>query len=248
MMMDIKCASVPWIAAGFVGLLFDLAFSVETEKSFSRPDPLSLPTIQIQDSVLVRPDTSITLFRSGRIQSEERFKKDLLHSEWKDGWQRVSGVLRWPRTLSPAVHIQVGFVRYEQTSKKIKMLCYEITNENGYVDLSCANLLGPMYHEFMRPAPPKNAEELQKHYNQGLTHSLQGEYVQALLEYEEALKYDPNSYQVHYNMGVVYVRLERYKEAVFAFERYLELRPGADNREETEGIIEQLREKLKGKD
>lgn len=72
------------------------------------------------------------------------------------------------------------------------------------------------------------------------------ERVEVPVEYEEALRYDPNAFQVHYNMAVAYERVERHKQAVFELERYLELKPDAENREETEGIIEQLREKMKG--
>jgi len=50
---------------------------------------------------------------------------------------------------------------------------------------------------------------------------------------------------VLYNLGVAYFKKELYEKAVFQFERYLELKPDADNREETERIIEELRGKLK---
>ena len=49
-------------------------------------------------------------------------------------------------------------------------------------------------------------------------------------------------------MGVAYVRLKRYAEAIFELEHYLELTPAAENREETERIIGELREKLQESD
>ena len=58
------------------------------------------------------------------------------------------------------------------------------------------------------------------------------------------MQYNPNAYQVYYNMAVAHIRLKRYAEAIFELEHYLELKPDAENWEETEGIIEQLKEKL----
>jgi len=49
-------------------------------------------------------------------------------------------------------------------------------------------------------------------------------------------------------MGVAYVRLKRYAEAIFELEHYLELKPDAENREETEGIIEELKTKVRKSD
>lgn len=111
--------------------------------------------------------------------------------------------------------------------------------------MRCANPLGRKYVTFMWPAPAKDKEKLGEHYNRGLEYSLKGSYHQALAEYEKALGYDPNAFQVHYNAGVAYVRLKEYRKAIFELEHYLELKPDAGNREETERIIEQLREKLK---
>lgn len=79
----------------------------------------------------------------------------------------------------------------------------------------------------------------------GLAQSLEGDYDQALAEYEKALRHNPNAYQVYYNMAVAHTRLKRYSEAIFQLEHYLELKPDGENREETKRIIEQLREKVK---
>ena len=118
-------------------------------------------------------------------------------------------------------------------------------NEKGYVKVEYPNTTGKKYPEFMRPGPAKDVEALRKHYNQGLAHSLNDDYDAAIFKYFEALRYDPNAYQVLYNLGVAYSKKGLYEKAVFQFERYLELNPDAENREETEGIIEQLGEKLR---
>ena len=49
-------------------------------------------------------------------------------------------------------------------------------------------------------------------------------------------------------MAVAHIRLKRYAEAIFELEHYLELKPDAENWEETEGIIWELREKLRESD
>lgn len=57
----------------------------------------------------------------------------------------------------------------------MKMLCFEVTDESSYVDVRCANPMGPKYTAFMWPAPAKDKEKLREHYNQGLAYSLKGE-------------------------------------------------------------------------
>jgi len=53
---------------------------------------------------------------------------------------------------------------------------------------------------------------------------------------------------MYYNMAVAHIRLKRYAEGIFELEHYLELKPAAENWDETERIIEQLREKLQESD
>ena len=53
---------------------------------------------------------------------------------------------------------------------------------------------------------------------------------------------------MYYNMAVAHIRLKRYAEGIFELEHYLELKPDAENSEETDGIIEQLRKNLREND
>ena len=233
-----------FVLCSVVGLLCAKAFSIETVKPFFQPDTSNFPAITIRDTVTTGPDSSLTVFTDGCAQLGARFNKELLTFEYKDGWEHVRGVLRWPKTLVPAMAIRVGFARRDSVRKNIEIRCFEVTDEEGYVDVSCANPTGPKYTAFMWPAPAEDVVKLREHYNRGLAQSLEGNYEAALAEYEKALQYNPNAHQVHYNAGVAYVRLKRYAEAIFQLEHYLELKPDAENREETERIIEQLKEKL----
>jgi len=231
------------VLCGVITLLFTNAFCIEITEP-SPPDSTEFQTITIRDSVITEPGESVTVFKDGHAMQGARFNKELLHSEFKDGWEHVWGVLRWPRTLTPAVGIQVGFARQDTVRKTFKVLCFEVTDEKGHVHVRCANPIGPRYAEFMWRAPAKDVVKVREHYNRGLAQSLEGNYDQALAEYEKALQYNPNAYQVYYNMAVAHIRLKRYAEAIFELEHYLELKPDAENWEETEGIIEQLKEKL----
>lgn len=236
-----------FVLCGVIAVLFTNAFCIEITEP-SPPDSTEFQTMTIRDSVITESGESITVFKNGHAIPGGRFNKELLTFEDKDGWERIRGVLRWPRTLSPALGIRVGFARRDSVRKKIEILCFEVTDQDGYVDVRCANPVGPKYVGFMWPAPAKDVVKLREHYNRGLAQSLQGNYDQALAEYEKALGYDPNAYQVHYNAGVAYVRLKRYAKAIFELEHYLELKPDAENREETEGIIWELSEKLRESD
>lgn len=236
-----------FVLSGVIALLFTNAFCIEITEP-SPPDSTEFETITIRDSVITQPGESITVFKDGHAIPGGRFNKELLTFEDKDGWERIRGVLRWPRTLTPAVGIQVGFARQDTVRKTFKVLCFEVTDEKGHVDVRCANPIGPRYAEFMWPAPAKDVVKLREHYNRGLAQSLEGNYDQALAEYGKALQYNPNAYQVYYNMAVAHIRLKRYAEAIFELEHYLELKPDAENWEETEGIIEQLKENLRESD
>lgn len=112
---------------GLVALLFTNALAIETVKP-SRPDSAEFQTITIRDSVTTGPGESLTVFADGRAIPGERFNKELLHTEYKDGWERIGGVLRWPKTLTPAVAIRVGFARRDSVDKKIEILCFEMTD------------------------------------------------------------------------------------------------------------------------
>jgi len=232
------------VLCSIVALRCANALSIETVKP-SPPDSTEFETIIVRDSVITEPGESVTVFKNGHAIPGERFNEELLTFEYKDGWERIRGVLRWPRTLTPAVAIRVGFARRDAVDKKIEMLCSEITDEEGYVDVRCANPLGPKYVGFMWPAPAKDVVKLREHYNRGLAQSLEGNYERALAEYEKALQYEVNDPQVHYNIAVAHIRLKRYAEAIFELEHYLELKPDAENRQETERIIEELRAKVK---
>ena len=233
-----------FVLSSVIALLFTNALAIETVKP-SRPDSLRFSTITIRDTVTTEPGESVTVFKDGHAIPGERFNTELLHTEFRDGWERVRGVLRWPRTLTAAVAIRVGFARRDSMDKTIEILCCEVTDEEGYVDVGCANPMGPKYTVFMWPAPAKDVKKLREHYNLGLAESLKGNYEGALAEYEKALQYNPNAYQAHYNMAVAHIRLKRYAEAIFELEHYLELKPEAENREETERIIEELREEVR---
>lgn len=67
-------------------------------------------------------------------------------------------------------------------------------------------------------SPPGNI-----HYDRGRLLQNEGNYEDALREYQEALKSYPDSPLVYYNMGLCYGELKRYGEGVSAMEKALYL-------------------------
>ena len=125
--------TMPSIAVlGLAALLFTNALAIEIAKP-SHPDSTEFDTIIVRDSVITEPGESVTVFKNGHAIPGERFNKELLTFEYKDGWERIRGVLRWPRTLTAAVAIRVGFARRDSVDKKIEILCFEMTDDEGYV-------------------------------------------------------------------------------------------------------------------
>ena len=72
----------------------------------------------------------------------------------------------------------------------------------------------------------------------GTVHALQGEYFQALVEYENAVKLRPELPLAHYYMGVTYTQLGRFDSALESFQKTLEIDPSFRN---TRELIEQVK-------
>ena len=84
------------------------------------------------------------------------------------------------------------------------------------------------------------AESAKAHYKQGRMHYQLGEYREALKEFKEAyrLKQDPSFL---YNIAQCHRQLREYSEAVKLYGNYLREAPDADNRDEVERQIRDLK-------
>lgn len=68
-----------------------------------------------------------------------------------------------------------------------------------------------------------------------------GNYDQAFADFEEALALDPEHATAYLDRGKLYQELGQNAEAIADLERYLELLPNAEDAEEVEGLIDELR-------
>jgi tetratricopeptide (TPR) repeat protein len=84
------------------------------------------------------------------------------------------------------------------------------------------------------------AETAKAHYKLGRTHYQLGEYREALKEFKEAyrLKQDPSFL---YNIAQCHRQLREYSEAIKLYGNYLGEAPDADNRDEVERQIRELK-------
>lgn len=71
----------------------------------------------------------------------------------------------------------------------------------------------------------KNHEKAIKHYNLGITYSMQGRLDDAIKEYQMAIKYKPDFAEAHYDVGVDYFQLGRLDDAIREYELALKYNP-----------------------
>ncbi len=69
-------------------------------------------------------------------------------------------------------------------------------------------------------------EDLKKsyeHQTQGNIYDDEGKYDEAIAEYKEALKYNPDDTNTLFNLGIVYLKINKPNEAVKVFSRVVEI-------------------------
>jgi len=82
------------------------------------------------------------------------------------------------------------------------------------------------------------------HYNLAVAFTRAGLFDDALDEYEESLKFDPNNADAQYNMGVLYGQMDNaHDKAVICYQKYLDLSPDAEDRDEIIAVINKLQGK-----
>ena len=72
----------------------------------------------------------------------------------------------------------------------------------------------------------KVAETAKIHYNQGATHLKQGDYDQAIRDFDEAINIDPGLALAFNNRGMAYVAKGNYDQAIRDFAKAIEIDPG----------------------
>jgi hypothetical protein len=87
---------------------------------------------------------------------------------------------------------------------------------------------------------PTNPLEARKHYDHAKALYKQGAYREAIIELENALKFDPSGKELVYNLAVLHEKLGDIDEALSYFQRYGTMDLTQDERDKTEAAIKRL--------
>ncbi len=88
--------------------------------------------------------------------------------------------------------------------------------------------------------PATNPLEARKHYDHAKALYKKGAYREAIIELENALKFDPAGKELVYNLGVLHEKLGDIDEALTYFQRYATMDLTQDERDKTEAAIKRL--------
>ena len=110
---------------------------------------------------------------------------------------------------------------YEQVLNKEQTIRNHILNFGGQIFSDLYDLIvGTAYGGEL-----SNIQIAEQHYKNGKTHYNKKEYVNALAEYELAVKYDPINSRYFNNLGVILTKLNNYDEAIKVFEKGIDINP-----------------------
>jgi tetratricopeptide (TPR) repeat protein len=91
------------------------------------------------------------------------------------------------------------------------------------------------------PTPAQVASPAQEHFEKGFDYFQQEKWDEAIAEFQEAIRLDPEFGEAYLGLGYSHVQKGEFEQAIAALERYLQLAPGADNRAQVESDIQQMR-------
>jgi tetratricopeptide (TPR) repeat protein len=94
------------------------------------------------------------------------------------------------------------------------------------------------------PTPPPAASPAQEHFEKGFDYFQQEKWDEAIAEFQEAIRLDPDFALAYMALGYSHVNKGEFEQAIEALEKYLQLEPGADNRAQVESDIQQMRDIL----
>ena len=94
------------------------------------------------------------------------------------------------------------------------------------------------------PTPAPVASPAEEHFEKGFEYFQQEKWDEAIAEFQEAARLDPEFGEAYLGLGYSHVRTGEFAQAIAALEKYLQLESGADNRAQEEGDIQQMRDIL----
>jgi tetratricopeptide (TPR) repeat protein len=92
-------------------------------------------------------------------------------------------------------------------------------------------------------APPA-ASPAQEHFEKGLEYGNQDKWDEAIAEFQEAIRLDPEFGRAYWGLGYSYLAKGELGKAIEALEKYLQMEPDASDRAEVETLIQQMQDIL----
>ncbi|MGA1869221.1 MAG: tetratricopeptide repeat protein [bacterium] len=81
---------------------------------------------------------------------------------------------------------------------------------------------------------------VKNHFEQGNTYLKEGNYEEAVNEFQYAIKDNPYVPEIYYNLGLAHYRLHKFKESIDAFNRAMELKPYFPEAQYNIGVVYDL--------
>jgi hypothetical protein len=92
------------------------------------------------------------------------------------------------------------------------------------------------------PAPIPVASAAEEHFDKGFDYFQQEKWDEAIAEFQEAIRLDPEFGEAYEGLGYSYVNKGEFEKAIEALEKYLQLEPDASDRAQVEAHIQQMRD------
>ena len=92
------------------------------------------------------------------------------------------------------------------------------------------------------PTPPPAVSPAVEHFDKGFEYFQQEKWDEAMAEFQEAIRLDPEFGEAYEGLGYSYVNKGEFEKAIEALEKYLQLEPDASDRAQVEAHIQQMRD------
>jgi Tfp pilus assembly protein PilF len=90
-----------------------------------------------------------------------------------------------------------------------------------------------LWDDAVRKSPHKE----KAYYNRGFSYAQQGNFIQAISDYNKAIEIDPDDADAYYNRGLSFVKQRHFTEAVVDFNKTIEINPNYADAYNNRGII-----------
>jgi tetratricopeptide (TPR) repeat protein len=94
------------------------------------------------------------------------------------------------------------------------------------------------------PTPTPAVSPAVEHVEKGFDYFQQEKWDEAIAEFQEAIRLDPEFGDAYWGLGYIYVNEGEFEKAIEALEKYLQLEPDASDRAQVEAHIQQMRDIL----